>query len=288
MAKLDPRLHPYRRDLAAVQLRDRVSAERYVSGNQRSVTAGIAPLRRAPSPTAPLDTELLFGETVQVYEDKEGWSWLQAAADGYVGFVPSDALGEVPPTATHTLTSLRSYVFPEPDLKQPPQDMLSMNASLTVQDEENGYSQLAGGGWVYTRHLAPTGTFERDFVAVAERFLGTPYLWGGRSSIGLDCSALIQISLARCGQAVPRDTDMQEYAIGLPVPYDGNDTVLKRGDLVYWPGHAGIWIDEDRFIHANATDMMVSVAPLRDVAPAIEASTGDRIRSIRRPGSTGA
>ena len=283
MADIDPKTNPYRADLAAEYLRGTVDAQRYAPAIPMVVTAGSAPLRRSPQPTSPLDTELQFGERVEVYEDKNGWSWLQSMTDGYVGYAPSASLGESPAAETHSLTALRSYLFPEPDLKTVPRAMLSMTAALTVRDQSGDYCALEGGGWVYARHLAPAGTFERDPVAVAQRFLGTTYLWGGKTSVGLDCSALVQLSLARCGLSAPRDTGMQETVIGKPVEFSGDESVLERGDLVHWPGHVGIWIDADQFIHANATDMMVALAPLRDVSAYITDATGDAVRSVRRP-----
>jgi cell wall-associated NlpC family hydrolase len=283
MTALDPRINPYRADLAAKRLRGQVSAARFVSGTQKAVLKGSTPLRRAPAIIAALDSELLFGELVTVYEDRAGWAWLQAETDGYVGYTDSAGLGDPPGPATHSLAVLRSYVFPEPDLKKPPLDLLSMGASVAVVGEDGAYSRIASGGWVYSRHLAKFDNVEADHAEIALRFTGTPYLWGGKTSIGLDCSGLIQVALARCGQIVPRDTDMQEAAIGAAVAYTGDASVLRRGDLVFWPGHAGIWIDTDRFVHANATDMMVAVAPLSDVAAYIADATGDRISSVRRP-----
>lgn len=283
MAELDPRIHPYRADLAAEHLRDVVAAERYVTGTSKTVAAGSVSLRRTPQSDAAQDTELLFGETVTVYEEKDGWSWLQAAIDGYVGYAPTDALREKLGTATHHVAALRSYLFPKPDLKIPPNALLSMNSAVRVIDQDGAYSAVEGGGWLYARHLAVIGEYASDHAEVAQRFLGAPYYWGGKTSVGLDCSGLIQMALARCGRTVPRDSDMQENNIGIAIPFDGNLSVLKSGDLVYWPGHAGIWIDSDRFIHANATDMMVSIAPLKDVATYIKEATGDDIRTVRRP-----
>ena len=132
-------------------------------------------------------------------------------------------------------------------------------------------------------HLAPLGDYESDHAAVALRFLGAPYLWGGKTSIGLDCSGLIQLSLGRCGRDVARDSDMQAASIGEAVEYSGDEAVLKRGDLVFWRGHAGIWIDPARFVHANATDMMVAVAPLAEIAARIETTSGETVSTVRRP-----
>lgn len=283
MAKPDPRIHPYRVDLAAEHLRDVVAVDCYVTGTSKTVSAGSVSLRRKPQSDAAQDTELLFGETVTVYEEKNGWSWLQAKVDGYVGYAPTEALQEKLGDVTHHVAALRSYLFPEPDLKIPPIALLSMNSAVRVIEQDGAYCAIEGGGWLYTRHLAAIGDFETDHAEVAQRFLGAPYYWGGKTSVGLDCSGLIQMALARCGQPVPRDSDMQENSIGVAVQFDGDQSVLQSGDLIYWPGHAGIWIDPDRFIHANATDMMVAIASLKHVAAYIKEATGDEIRSVRRP-----
>ena len=280
---MDRRIHPFRPGLAAEYLRGRVDAARYAPGMERTVARGATALRRDPDPGAPLESELLYGETVTVYDESEGWAWLQNATDGYVGYVASDALGPRTAPATHRLTALRSYVHGEPDLKAPPQDLLSLCATVQVTERRGAFSGLSGGGWVHSGHLSPVDEFESDPVSVALRFLGTPYLWGGRTSIGLDCSALIQLALASCGQAVARDTDFQAAQIGNPVAFYGDQAALRRGDLVYWLGHAGLWIDQDRFLHANATDMMVAVAPLTTVAAHIQAIQGDAIATVRRP-----
>ncbi len=283
MAALDSRVNPFRPDLAGEHLRERVSAARYASGVRRTVTRGSAALRHAARDDAPLDTELLRGQSVTVYEDAEGWSWLQNETDGYVGYALSRALGDQAEPPTHQLAVLRSYLFPAPDLKTPPLDLLSMTATMRVVGRAGGFSELDDGGWIYSAHLAPLGEYESDHAAVALRFLGAPYLWGGKTSTGLDCSGLIQLALGRCGQSVARDSDMQAASIGDAIEFSGDEAVLKRGDLVFWRGHAGIWIDPARFVHANATDMMVAVAPLAEIAARIESTSGEAVSAVRRP-----
>ena len=283
MQNLDRRLHAYRSDLAAASLRDRVEAARFVVGTRRQVARGHAPLHGTPDGNASRLTELLHGEIATVYEDADGWAWVQNDTDGYVGYIASACLAAEPQPVTHRVAVLRTYVYPAPDLKTPPGDLLSMTAGVSVVESKDRFSRLSGGGWAFTGHLAATGDFAADFAAVALTFLGTPYLWGGRTSLGLDCSALVQLSLARCGVAVPRDSDMQAAALGAPVVFDGDEGVLERGDVVFWEGHEGIWIDRSLFLHANATDMMVSVGPLAEIAARIERTTGDRITTVRRP-----
>lgn len=282
MDKLDPRINAFRPDLADEALRGRVDAARYGKGEAFQVAAGRLPLRTAPSADASLGSELLFGETVRVFESRDGWAWLQNETDGYVGYAPESGLSPTAYVATHVVGELRTFLFPEPDLKTPPLDLLSMNSQVSVVGADRGFSRLAGGGWVWTGHLRRIGEIEADAGSVALRFLGAPYLWGGRTSIGLDCSGLVQMALSRIGIAAPRDTDMQERLVGTAVRFEGGETALLRNDLVFWPGHVGIWLDRDRFLHANATDMMVAAAPFEAVRRHIRTATGHDVSGVRR------
>ncbi len=283
MEKLDPRLHAFRPDLAAESLRDRVSADRFTAGGRKQVHGGSLLLRAAPRMESGIISEILFGEIVRVYEDKDGWAWLQNETDSYVGYAQSAGLSETIHPATHVVAVLRTYLYTDADLKSPTVELLSMSAEVSVAETDGAYARLAGGGWVWAAHLAALDAFETDHAAVALRFLGTPYLWGGRTSLGLDCSGLVQVALARCGKKIPRDSDMQEAVSGAPVPFDGDFSVLRHGDHVIWPGHCGFCLGEARFVHANATDMMVSIGTLADIARQIERAQGDPIRSVRRP-----
>lgn len=252
----DPRLTPARPDLAAESLRGIVDAPRYVEGTPRRVVAAVAPLRRRPACDAPLDTEALFGETLRVYDtDAEGWSFVQLDADQYVGYVPSDVLAPPDPAGpTHKVAALRTFLFPGPDIKLPPLAALPGGSRVSVRDLRGAFA-VTPDGFVPAVHLVPVDVRVPDFVAEAARFLGTPYLWGGRSSLGIDCSGLVQAALAACGVAAPRDSDMQEAALGVEVPAD---TPPARGDLLFWPGHVAIAEGPDTLLHANAFHMAVA------------------------------
>lgn len=273
----DPRLTPARPDLAAESLRGLIPAPRYAAGTPRVVADPVAPLRRAPSSGAPLDTEALMGETVTVYDsDDEGWSWVQLEADGYVGYLPSDALRAPAGAPTHRVSATRTFLFPGPDIKLPPLATLPFGARLAVREAGETFVRLASG-FVFARHVAPLDAPEPDLVAVATRFIGTPYLWGGRSAFGLDCSGLVQTALTACGLACPRDSDMQEAALGHAIDPAGP---FERGDLLFWPGHVAIAETPDTLLHANAFHMMVAREPLTPALARIAASTPPR--SARR------
>ncbi len=283
MKNWDPRLTPARPDLAAAHLRGQIAADDYAEGRVMHVAIGIADVRREPSHDAPLDTQALFGEELTLYEDHEGWGWVQLARDGYVGYMAMAALNSGRLEPTHRVAVNRTFVYPCPDLKLPARRASPLGAAVCVRAIQGAFAQIGDTAFIFAQHLAPIGTYEPDYVAVAERFLHAPYLWGGKTSLGLDCSGLVQISLAAAGIAAPRDTDMQEQALGQPVSIEG-DIALRRGDLVFWRGHVGIMRDAATLLHANAHHMLVASEPLSDARERILAKTSQPIRAIKRLG----
>jgi cell wall-associated NlpC family hydrolase len=278
MPAFDPLLTPARADLAAKHLEGKVKATRYAEGRVYEVIEPQAPLRREPRPDAPLETEALKGERVTIYDaNGEGWAWGQLAADGYVGWLPDNALVPAGAAPTHKVTALRTLVFPGPSIKLPPLEALPLGALLVIAGIEDRMAVTPSGAHVPATHIAPLDQNEMDFVAVAERFLGAPYLWGGKTAIGLDCSGLVQVALTACGVSCPRDSDMQEEALGRAV----SDDPLKRGDLIFWEGHVAIVRDRNSLIHANAYHMAVAIEPIAEAVVRIR-NAGSEVSSVRR------
>jgi len=286
---LDRRIHAYRADLADIRLAGRVTADRFVEGKRMRIGIGSTPIRQAPRPDAAIDSEAMMGEAVLVFEESiEGWAWVQLETDGYVGFIAAEALVRVEPEPTHRVTALRTFLYPGPDMKLPPIGALSLGARLAgaSETETRGtrFLLLAGhAGAVVARHVSPEADdLASDPVAVAERFIGVPYLWGGRTSLGVDCSGLVQLAFAAAGIPVPRDSDQQAASIGEPLPVDRLDA-LRRGDLVAWKGHIGMLQDGARLLHASGYHMEVVSEPF---AAALEriASLAGPPTALRRPG----
>jgi cell wall-associated NlpC family hydrolase len=255
----DPRVTLVRPDLAARALEGIAPAGRYADPQATVAHIPAAAVRRAPDPAAEQVDQLLFGETFDVLEEADGFAWGQARRDGYVGFVEAVSLAPPESRPSHRVAAIRTYAFAEPSIKSRALGPYSINALVVAEAEEGRFLKAAGSGWFVADHLAPVGVFEHDPVAVAERFLGAPYLWGGRESLGLDCSGLIQQALFACGRSCPRDTDQQQ-GLGREI----GEVDLARGDLVFWKGHVAIMLDREHILHANAHHMAVAIEPLAE------------------------
>ena len=278
---LDPRLTPARPDLAAKHLEGKVQAARFVEGEAFDVTEPIAPLRRAPAPDAELMTQALKGERVTIYDrNGEGWAWGQLEDDGYVGWLPESALARPSAPPTHKVIALSTLAFPGPSIKLPPAHSLPMEARVTVTREDGPLAVTREGLYLPRQHLGSLDAKAPDFVAVAERFAGTPYLWGGKSSFGIDCSGLVQLSLAAAGIESPRDSDMQQATLGRPLDLAAAKK-LRRGDLLFWKGHVAIARDTGTIVHANAHHMATVTENTTEAIARIK-TAGSELVAIKR------
>ncbi len=278
---LDPRRHVFRPDLADEALIGKVEATRYIRGTVAQINRPAVPLRSNPVPAEGLATEVLLGEMITVFDEADGWAWAQLQRDRYVGYIPASAVTEDIVAITHHVKSEGTFLYATADIKSPPVMHLSLNAGLSIVEAGEKFSKTHTGAFVISRHIAEKAKFHRDFVEVAERLTGTPYLWGGKTRVGIDCSGLVQVALHAAGQDAPRDSDLQRAELGTEVPVPEDFEGLQRGDLVFWKGHVGIMIDGVMLLHANAHHMATVVETLPEAAGRI-ARTGSKIVAIKR------
>lgn len=286
MSALDKRLNAFRPDLADARLQGLVDARRFVAGRQARVTVPVLDLKSAPRPDGGLDTQLLMGDEVLVFDEAEGFAWVQARRDGYVGHAASAGLSDAVPEPTHEVRVPRTFSYREPDMKKQATGCLSMGDAVRIvggaTTRGTGYALLESGEALIAGHLRPVGETVEDFVSVAETLEHTPYLWGGKSAFGIDCSGLVQLCLRMAGRDVLRDTDMQARSIGEPLDIGDDLADLRRGDLVFWSGHVAIMLDAATMIHANGHTMTVAREGLHDAVNRIAYLYG-RPTGFRRP-----
>ncbi len=267
----DSRTTLARADLAASDLEGMVASARFVPRSSMQVVTPLTAMRALPQTDAEQVNQLLFGEILDVIETQDGFAWGQARRDGYVGYVDITALSADLVSPTHWVKAPITLAFARPDIKSPPWGFLSCNALLAVDKVGEALVHAIGAGWIPGKHLRPIGQGCGDAVEVALSMMGAPYLWGGRSHLGLDCSGLVQMALQATGRACPRDTDQQQ-ALGAPA-LPGTP---ERGDLVFWPGHVGLMLDANHLLHANAHHMAVAIEPLADAVARIGLPTAHR------------
>lgn len=282
MTAFDSRTTPARSDLAAEHLKGHIKAERYAKAVVKANGTFALDLHRSPDLSSIVDNQLLFGDSFAVYEEREGWAWGQLLSDGYVGYVRTGTLGPAIDGPTHRVTAPSSHLYIEPDAKSPALTSVPFGARLKAVGQGELFDLVdtpLGRGYVPSRHVRPLGDTSKDFVAVAERFLGVPYRWGGRTVLGLDCSGLVQMALVDTGIAAMRDSDQQQ-SLGTKLPPEALGD-LRRGDLIFWSGHVAIAHDDRHMIHANGTAMCVSIDDARDYAKRIGPRDGPVVQISR-------
>ena len=286
MTMPDRRLNAYRPDLADERLAGQVEAAHFTAGTPMQVAAPVVDLRAEPRMDSGPQTQMIFGDSVRVFEEMDGWSWVQAERDGYTGYVSSASLEQPTEAATHQIIVPRTFVYPGADLRFPHSKALSLGSRLRIvgaaETRGTKYALLESGEALIASHLAPVGEHAADYVSVAETLLHTPYLWGGTSGFGIDCSGLVQLCMWVAGRQVLRDSDMQQDGLGDVVEPDATYSNLKRGDLVFWKGHVAICASPEMLIHASGHTMTVTLEPLQDAIKRI-AYLYDLPTLIRRP-----
>jgi cell wall-associated NlpC family hydrolase len=274
---LEKRTHAYRTDIADLRLKGQVDAKVFREGSLMQMVGPLATLHRTPSFEGSQETQILFGETIRMFDEADGWAWVQLQRDNYVGYMRRDLLQSKTHHPTHYVCELATQIYSGASIKLQPAKFITLNAGVSVTAVNGQFSEIAGGGFVFTNHLAPMSKPHEDFVAVAERFLHVPYYWGGKSYNGIDCSGLVQSALHACGIACPRDADMQEQEMGHVIEREN----VQRGDLIFWPGHVGIMLDQETLLHASGYQMLV-VSETLAIAEARSLAKGTAIRAMKR------
>lgn len=278
----DPRVTPSRPDLAADWLDGYLEAEHFAKPDPHSIEKDMVPLYRTPDDSQGIQSQLLYGECFDVLEDKDGWLWGQNHSDGYVGYIKKEGAIKKRTRSTHQVMNIGTWGYASRDIKSAPVQYYSFGSLLEVTDMEDRYAQLADGTYVMCGHIRALDAPDTDPISHAFRFLGVPYLWGGRSSCGIDCSALIQLCMDQCGIKIPRDTDLQQKALGKTIAANLGEAALVPGDLVFWPGHIAMLIDRTNIIHANTRSMAVSIDELAEFARWKGENDGSTITAIKR------
>jgi hypothetical protein len=272
----DRRTYPCNGRVAAQSLRGQVDGVTFVKGHLHNIIVPMTNLLALPN--GKRERQLLMGEGFLVLEMLEGFAFGQAERDGFVGYVATSALAVMPPS-THRVAAKSTHLYPSANLKDLELSQLSYGSKVSVAEDGDRFAKLANGTFIPKIHLKPVSELEIDPVSVAEIFLGTPYLWGGNSIFGIDCSGLVQVSYLTCGIACLGDSDLQQTSLGVEIPLQ---SPIQRGDLFFWRGHVAMASDSETIIHANAYRMAVTYEPVKPALQRIDANGDDPLLVRRR------
>jgi len=272
----DSRITPIRRDLASAAYKAIVKRKKYVTAKLATVKSAFTPLYSNKG--SKLSTQLLYGEECDVFETKNGWSWIQSRRDNYVGYTPTINLTRKIYKPNSKVISLRTVIYTKPDIKSVTKGYLSFNSLVEVIKIKGKYSLIKNLGWCPSLDLVKIKSSKFNHIDLSKQYLDTPYLWGGRDSMGIDCSGLVQNLHQINNRPFPRDTDMQEIFVTNEVKFEKD---LKAGDLVFWKGHVAMMIDNSNIIHANAFHMKTAIEPLSTAKKRILKSNG-KIKKLGR------
>ncbi|MDE0533065.1 MAG: NlpC/P60 family protein [Albidovulum sp.] len=272
----DPRFFACNGEVAASELRGIVEAKRFVDGEQGQFTGPFTPLTSLSGDETA--TQALFGERFRILDDRGGRAFGQLSRDGYVGYAPSKFLGAVK-SSTHRITVLSSHFYSAPDLRSPVRQGPTLGGELRAVAERNGFLEVENQGFIPSRQASELIDRPTDYVSVAEKFAGAPYLWGGKTCFGIDCSGLVQLAMHETGLQCPRDSDLQEREFSTRVAKCESG---KRGDLAFWKGHVGIFLDTGTILHATAHTMDVAVEPFARVRKRIDSLESHPFLGVRR------
>jgi cell wall-associated NlpC family hydrolase len=279
---LDKRVNAYRPDLAHIDLSDRIGAQHFAIPAPVTCVVPVTGVLLSPDAASENISQLLLGETFICLEKRGDWLWGQCAHDAYVGYVRAAAFaGGTLAAATHRVGAAQAHVFSAPSIKSEILNPVYRGSPLAITATDGKFSELGSGGFIRSSTLVPANAVAADWVAQARDFIAAPYVWGGRTRAGVDCSGLVQSALMACGIACPRDSDMQAREIGIAVP-EADWQNLQRGDFVFFPGHVGIMHDRQNLLHANAFHMQTLIEPLADVIARLVPDHAQPVTAVRR------
>jgi len=254
---------------------------KFFTGQRLKIIDNYTPIKCSPNIDSETMSEALYGENFILKKTFKNWLFGKLESDNYEGFISINSISTEDYKHTHYVSELRTYMYSKPDIKSVTTGILSINSLITVVDEVRGFSKLNNDSYVFTRHIDLKSKKNNNYIDTAIKFTNTPYKWGGRTSFGIDCSGLVQLSLMNSGYECPRDSELQKQVLGKNIPLETCFNNLKKGDLIFWEGHVGIMVSDKNIIHANSFSMDTRIEKLTDVDSRISQNS-NKICEIKR------